>query len=147
MQTSISTWTTMLPIFNSAIYSAPLTCGPVLQLSALLTLQSPHWIYISINHIPMDQTHTRALEALQPFIHLARSNSAGSPRFIANLITNATSSTQTYVFAELLELPTVQALRSPDTPAEFKGYLKLLEIFAWGTWQEYQSKITYIQSP
>ncbi|CAI7607616.1 unnamed protein product [Penicillium viridicatum] len=87
----------------------------------------------------MDQTHTRALEALQPFIHLARSNSAGSPRFIANLITNATSSTQTYVFAELLELPTVQALRSPDTPAEFKGYLKLLEIFAWGTWQEYQT--------
>lgn len=95
----------------------------------------------------MDQTHTRALEALQPFIHLARSNSAGSPRFIANLITNATSSPQTYVFAELLELPTVQALRSPDTPAEFKGYLKLLEIFAWGTWQEYQSKITHIQSP
>ncbi|KGO64541.1 hypothetical protein PITC_093810 [Penicillium italicum] len=87
----------------------------------------------------MDQTHTRALEALQPFIHLARSNSAGSPRFIANLITNATSSTQTYVFAELLELPAVQALRSPDTPAEFKGYLKLLEIFAWGTWQEYQT--------
>ncbi|KAJ9485530.1 hypothetical protein VN97_g7819 [Penicillium thymicola] len=87
----------------------------------------------------MDQTHTRALEALQPFIHLARSNSAGSPRFIANLITNATSSTQTYVFAELLELPTVQALRSPDTPAEFKGYLKLLEIFAWGTWHEYQT--------
>ncbi|CAI7568423.1 unnamed protein product [Penicillium glandicola] len=87
----------------------------------------------------MDQTHTRALEALQPFIHLARSNSAGSPRFIANLITNATSSTQTYVFAELLELPTIQALRSPETPDEFKGYLKLLEIFAWGTWQEYQA--------
>ncbi|KAJ5504146.1 hypothetical protein N7463_007020 [Penicillium fimorum] len=87
----------------------------------------------------MDQTHTRALEALQPFIHLARSNNAGSPRFIANLITNATSNTQTYVFAELLELPTVQALRSPDTPAEFKSYLKLLEIFAWGTWQEYQA--------
>ena len=95
----------------------------------------------------MDQTHTRALEALQPFIHLARSNNAGSPRFIASLITNATSSTQTYVFAELLELPTVQALRSPDTPAEFKGYLKLLEIFAWGTWQEYQSKIASIQCP
>ncbi|KAJ5972094.1 uncharacterized protein N7479_002012 [Penicillium vulpinum] len=87
----------------------------------------------------MDQIHTRALEALQPFIHLARSNNASSPRFIANLITNATSNTQTYVFAELLELPTVQALRSPDTPAEYKGYLKLLEIFAWGTWQEYQA--------
>ncbi|KAJ5138546.1 uncharacterized protein N7515_003394 [Penicillium bovifimosum] len=87
----------------------------------------------------MDQTHTKASEALQPFIHLASSNSASSPRFVANLITNATSSPHTYVFAELLELPTVQALRSPDTPAEFKGYLKLLEIFAWGTWQEYQA--------
>lgn len=88
----------------------------------------------------MDQTHTRAIEALQSFVHLASSNSANSPRFIANLITNATSSPQTYVFAELLEVPSVQALRSPETPVEFTGYLKLLEIFAWGTWQEYQGK-------
>ncbi|CAI7636829.1 unnamed protein product [Penicillium pancosmium] len=86
----------------------------------------------------MDQTHVRALEALQPFIHLANSNSATSPRFIANLITNATSSPHTYVFAELLETETVQALASPDTPAEYQAYLKLLQIFAWGTWQEYQ---------
>jgi COP9 signalosome complex subunit 7 len=90
----------------------------------------------------MDQTHARALEALQPFIHLANSNSATSPRFIANLITNATSSPQTYVFAELLETETVQALASPDTPAEYQAYLKLLQIFAWGTWQEYQGTIT-----
>ncbi|KAJ5125529.1 hypothetical protein N7526_007706 [Penicillium atrosanguineum] len=81
----------------------------------------------------MDQTHTRALEALQPFIHLANSNSATSPRFIANIITNATSSPQTYVFAELLETPNIQTLSSPDTPAEHRGYLKLLEIFAWAT--------------
>ncbi|KAJ5814909.1 hypothetical protein N7474_006686 [Penicillium riverlandense] len=86
----------------------------------------------------MDQTHTRALEALQPFVHLANSNSATSPRFVANIVTNATSSPHTYVFAELLETPTIQALGSPDTPAEYQGYLKLLEIFAWGTWQEYQ---------
>lgn len=86
----------------------------------------------------MDQTHARALEALQPFIYLANSNSATCPRFVANIIMNATSSPQTYVFAELLETPTVQSLRSPDTPAEYQGYLKLLEIFAWGTWQEYQ---------
>lgn len=90
----------------------------------------------------MDHTHTRALEALQPFIHLANSNSATSPRFIANIITNATSSPQTYVFAELLETPTIQTLSSPDTPAEYQGYLKLLEIFAWGTWQDYQSELT-----
>ncbi|KAJ5297720.1 hypothetical protein PENANT_c012G00536 [Penicillium antarcticum] len=87
----------------------------------------------------MDQVHARALEALQPFVLLAKSTSASSPRFIANIITNATSSPQTYVFAELLELPAVQALRSPDTPADFQGHLKLLEIFAWGTLQDYQA--------
>ncbi|KAJ5679540.1 COP9 signalosome complex subunit 7 [Penicillium macrosclerotiorum] len=86
----------------------------------------------------MDQTHSRALEALQPFIALATSNSATSPRFVANIVTNATSSPQTYVFAELLETPTIQALAAPDTPAEYQAYLKLLEIFAWGTWQDYQ---------
>ncbi|KAL3434333.1 CSN complex subunit 7 [Aspergillus tetrazonus] len=86
----------------------------------------------------MDQVHHRALDALQSFIVLTDSSSATSPRYIANIITNATSSPHTYVFAELLERPAVQALRSPDTPAEFQSYLTLLEIFAWGTWQDYQ---------
>jgi hypothetical protein len=85
----------------------------------------------------MDQTHSRALEALQPFIHLTTSSSSSSPRFVANIIRNATSNPHTYVFAELLETSAVQALRSV---AEYQGYLTLLEIFAWGTWQEYQSK-------
>lgn len=86
----------------------------------------------------MDKAHTRAVEALQPFIHLANANSATSPRFVANIITNATSSPHTYVFGELLETPTIQSLSSPDTPAEYQSYLKLLEIFAWGTWQDYE---------
>ncbi|RAL17184.1 COP9 signalosome subunit 7 [Aspergillus homomorphus CBS 101889] len=86
----------------------------------------------------MDQIHTRAIEALQPFIALANSTSASSPRFVANIITNATSNPHTFVFAELLETAAVQALRSPGTPAEYQSYLTLLEIFAWGTWQEYQ---------
>ncbi|OOQ91073.1 COP9 signalosome complex subunit 7 [Penicillium brasilianum] len=88
----------------------------------------------------MDQTHARALEALQPFVALATSNSATSPRFVANIVTNATSAPQTYVFAELLETPTIQTLAGPNTPAEYQGYLKLLEIFAWGTWQDYQGQ-------
>lgn len=91
----------------------------------------------------MDQAHSRALEALQPFIHLTTSSTASSPRFVANIISNATSSPNTFVFAELLETPAVQALGSADTPEEFRGYLKLLEIFAWGTWQEYQGKLIY----
>ncbi|KAJ5934891.1 hypothetical protein N7466_004438 [Penicillium verhagenii] len=86
----------------------------------------------------METAHTRAVEALQPFIHLAKANSATSPRFVANLITNATSSPHTFVFAELLETPTIQSLSSPDTPAEYQSYLKLLQIFAWGTWQDYE---------
>ncbi|KAF9883158.1 hypothetical protein FE257_004043 [Aspergillus nanangensis] len=87
----------------------------------------------------MNQAHTRAMEALQPFVHLATSTNAASPKFISNLITNATSSPNTYVFGELLETPAIQALRSTDTPAEFQGHLTLLEIFAWGTWQDYQA--------
>ncbi|EYE92757.1 uncharacterized protein EURHEDRAFT_415122 [Aspergillus ruber CBS 135680] len=87
----------------------------------------------------MDHTHARALEALQSFIHLANSNSATSPRFIAKIINDATSNPQTYVFAELLETPAIQSLRSKETPEEYQGYLTLLEIFAWGAWKDYQS--------
>lgn len=92
----------------------------------------------------MDQTHSRAREALQPFIHLANSTDTSSPRLIANLITNATSNPQTFFFAELLETPTIQSLRSPGTPDEYQGYLTLLEIFSWGTWREYQCKLPHM---
>jgi COP9 signalosome complex subunit 7 len=88
----------------------------------------------------MDQVQTKALEALQPYIHLTTSSSASSPRFVANIITNVTSSAHTYVFAELLETEAVQSLKSPDTPEEFRSYVTLLEIFAWGTWQDYQGQ-------
>ena len=87
----------------------------------------------------MDQSHARAIEALQPFIHLANASTPASPRFVANLITNAIDHPNTYVFAELLDTPAVQSLRNPDTPAEFQPYRTLLEIFAWGTWDDYQS--------
>ena len=91
----------------------------------------------------MDHTHSRALEALQPFIHLANSNSATSPRFIAKIITDATSNPHTYVFAELLESQTIQSLRSKETPEQYQGYLTLLETFAWGTWKDYQCEILF----
>lgn len=88
----------------------------------------------------MEQIHSRALEALQPFVHLATTTASSSPRFVANLIENATSSPSTYIFAELLETPAVQALASPEAPEEFRGYLPLLQIFSWGTWEEYHCK-------
>ncbi|KAK7631119.1 COP9 signalosome subunit 7 [Phyllosticta citricarpa] len=75
---------------------------------------------------------TRALNALEPF--LALSKSANSPRAAADLIVQATSAPSTFVFAELLHAPTIQALR--DSP-EYAAYLQLLQVFAWGTWQDY----------
>ncbi|KAL2371214.1 COP9 signalosome complex subunit 7a [Blastomyces gilchristii SLH14081] len=86
----------------------------------------------------MEKIHTRAVEALEPFIHLAKTSS-NSPPYLAGIITNATSSPNTFVFAELLHVPAIQSLRSPDTPAEYRNHLTLLEIFAWGTWEEYQA--------
>lgn len=74
----------------------------------------------------------RALNALEPYIALAKS--ATSPRAAADLITQATSAPQTFVFAELLQTPNVQGLfQSPD----YASYLHLLEIFAWGTIADY----------
>ncbi|KAF1954487.1 hypothetical protein CC80DRAFT_448662 [Byssothecium circinans] len=78
---------------------------------------------------------TKALNALEPF--LALSKTATSPRAAADLVTQATSTPNTYVFAELLQTPNIQKLReSPDHAA----YYTLLEIFAWGTWEDYKSQ-------
>lgn len=85
---------------------------------------------------------TRALNALEPF--LALSKSANSPRAAADLVTQATSAPNTYVFAELLQATTIQALR--DSP-EHARYLRLLEIFAWGTWQDYTGMPAYSPCP
>ncbi|KAF2139886.1 uncharacterized protein K452DRAFT_310259 [Aplosporella prunicola CBS 121167] len=75
---------------------------------------------------------TRALNALEPF--LALSKAATSPRAAADLVTQATSAANTYVFAELLQAPTIQGLRASP---EYAGHLRLLEVFSWGTWQDY----------
>ncbi|KFA62091.1 hypothetical protein S40285_06783 [Stachybotrys chlorohalonatus IBT 40285] len=76
---------------------------------------------------------TKALNALEPF--LALSKSATSPRAAADLVTRATSAPNTFIFAELLQTPPIQALA--ESP-EHKPYLKLLEIFSYGTYQAYQ---------
>jgi len=77
---------------------------------------------------------TRALNALEPF--LALSKHANSPRAAADLITQATSAPNTYVFAELLQTPNIQSLRGSE---EYASHLTLLEIFAWGTWGDYKA--------
>ncbi len=75
---------------------------------------------------------TRALNALEPFLLLSRS--ANSARAAADLVTQATSAPNAYVFAELLHTPNIQVLRQS---AEYAGHLRMLEIFAWGTWGDY----------
>lgn len=91
----------------------------------------------------MDPHHQRALSALEPYILLSKS--ANSPRAAADLITQATSAPGTFVFAELYWTPNVQALK--ETAAEdgegehWRGYLKLLEVFCWGVWADYEGTV------
>ncbi|KAI5865845.1 hypothetical protein GGS23DRAFT_357067 [Durotheca rogersii] len=75
---------------------------------------------------------TKALNALEPFLALTKS--ATAPRAAADLVTQATSHPHTFVFAELLQAPQIQALsQSP----EHAPYLALLEIFSFGTYTTY----------
>jgi COP9 signalosome complex subunit 7 len=94
----------------------------------------------------MDQAQQKALVALQPFIHLATTTKNPSPRFIADLITRATAAPGTYIFTELLQLPSIQSLRASDIPPESQAYLALLEIFSWGTYEDYTSMTTHTLS-
>ncbi|KAL2426563.1 COP9 signalosome complex subunit 7 [Exophiala dermatitidis] len=83
----------------------------------------------------MDQSQARALAALQPFVHLATTTKSPSPRFVAELIKGAISAPGAYVFTELLQTPAVQSLRG----TELQSWLTLLEIFSWGTYEEYKN--------
>ncbi|KAL9116125.1 MAG: hypothetical protein Q9227_000494 [Pyrenula ochraceoflavens] len=87
----------------------------------------------------MDNVQSKAVAALQPFIVQAQTTKAPSPRFVADIISRATAAPNTYVFTELLQLPAIQSLRSEKAPDEFAAYLTQLELFAWGTWAEYQT--------
>lgn len=79
----------------------------------------------------MDQS--RAINALAPFIALAKS--ANSPRAAADLVTQATSAANTYVFSELLQQPNVQGLAGHE---QYGNFHTLLQCFAWGTWESYK---------
>ncbi|MCJ1339259.1 hypothetical protein MMC09_004548 [Bachmanniomyces sp. S44760] len=83
----------------------------------------------------MDPVQQKALNALEPYILLSKS--ATSPRAAADLISQATSAANTYFFAELLQTPNIQSLRT--APEEYSSYLTVLEIFSYGTWTDYHS--------
>ncbi|KIW15033.1 hypothetical protein PV08_07820 [Exophiala spinifera] len=83
----------------------------------------------------MDQSQTKALACLQPFVHVANTTKNPSPRFVAELIKSTISAPGTYIFTELLQTPACQSLRGTD----LESWLTLLEIFSWGTYEEYQA--------
>ncbi|KAK4937459.1 hypothetical protein LTR10_021911 [Elasticomyces elasticus] len=83
----------------------------------------------------MEQSQTKALAALQPFVHLATTTKNPSPRFVAELIKSAVSAPGTYIFTELLQTEACQSLRGTDS----QSWLTLLEIFSWGTYEEYKA--------
>lgn len=91
----------------------------------------------------MDPTQQKALNALEPYILLSKS--ATSSRAAVDLIKQATSASNTFVFAELLQTPNIQALRTASE--EHACYLTLLEIFSWGTWKDYEGQLPYSSSP
>jgi COP9 signalosome complex subunit 7 len=80
---------------------------------------------------------SRALNALAPFLALAKS--ANSPRAASDLVTQATSAPNTYVFAELLQQPNIRKLATDE---QYASHLALLETFAWGTWESYKASST-----
>jgi len=102
------------------------------ELQSLVKNTQPTRLVIAVLTTKMDQTQQKALSALEPYILLSKS--ANSPRAAADLVTQATSAPNTFVFAELLQTPNIQALQTASS--EYSPYLTLLQIFAWGTWSD-----------
>jgi len=102
------------------------------------TYQSHHHLSIySYTNLALTMEQSRALNALAPFLALAKS--ATSPRAASDLVTQATSAPNTYVFAELLQQPNIRKLATDE---QYASHLTLLETFAWGTWESYKASST-----
>jgi COP9 signalosome complex subunit 7 len=75
----------------------------------------------------------RARDALEQYILLSKN---APPRAAAELVLQATSAAGVFVFTELMIKPSIQALKDS---ADYSSHWKLLEIFAWGTWKDYEA--------
>lgn len=73
-------------------------------------------------------------QALEQFTLLAKSMKG---RAVVGIIQQALSSKRVFVFGELLAMPNVQALRN----TEHAAHLSLLELFAYGTYSQYDSSV------
>eukprot|EP00030_Apusomonadida_sp_AF-17_P005881 a676548_183.p1 GENE.a676548_183~~a676548_183.p1 ORF type:complete len:291 (-),score=95.87 a676548_183:19-858(-) len=67
-----------------------------------------------------------------------------TPRMAIDIIRRVTSDPQIFVFAELLDLPSVAAL---EAAPEHKAHVDLLKVFAYGTHREYQEKKAALSLP
>lgn len=109
------------------------------DISSLYRCILPNRVWLNLSflskHRHADMEQTRAINALAPFVALSKA--ASSPRAAADLVIQATSAQNTYIFAELLQTPPLQALRQDP---QYASHYKLLEVFAWGTWEDYQGK-------
>ena len=74
---------------------------------------------------------------LEQFLLLAKSAKGAAA---AQLVHEATSSPGLYVFGELLEMETIQGLSG----TEHAHFLRLLEVFAFGTYTDYKGTQTVI---
>jgi COP9 signalosome complex subunit 7 len=90
----------------------------------------------------MDPAYAAASEALKPFLAEAQNTKSPSPRFLADLIKRATEAASTFAFTELLQLEPVQSLGADEVPQEFQAWLKVLQLFSWGTYAEYKNSKT-----
>ncbi|KAK6522739.1 hypothetical protein TWF281_002175 [Arthrobotrys megalospora] len=79
---------------------------------------------------------TKSLQALEEFILLGKS--APGAAAVAN-IQKCISSPNCFVFAELLELPNVQALQNDP---EHSKWLEALKLFAYGSYMDYKHQQT-----
>ena len=73
---------------------------------------------------------------LEQFLLLAKSAKGAAA---AQLVHEATSSPGLYVFGELLEMETIQGLSG----TEHAHILRLLEVFAFGTYSDYKGVCVY----
>ena len=74
---------------------------------------------------------------LEQFLLLAKSAKGAAA---AQLVHEATSSPGLYVFGELLEMETIQGLGG----TEHAHFLRLLEVFAFGTYTDYKGVFTVV---
>ncbi|KAI1261451.1 PCI domain-containing protein [Xylariaceae sp. FL1019] len=80
---------------------------------------------------------TKALKALEPYVAMAQTSTSNG--HAANVIKLATSNPNTYVFAELLDVPNIQKLAESPEHAPFQ---ELLKIFSYRTYRDYTQDLT-----